>query len=281
MKNLAILLTCYNRVDTTLKCLENLYNTNFPLDLKFDVFLVDASSPDNTLKILKKKYPDINTFKGNKHLFWNGGMRLAWEKALEYNKKFQFYLWLNDDTMLDKNSICELFDCYNKGLNSEFKESIVVGACRDNNNNFSYGGRTDNHPVIPNGKIQICKYINGNIVLISSNIYNKLGNLSSDYTHSMGDFDYGLRAMKHNINCITTKQFIATCLKNEKPDFYNPTLSIKKRFESLYSPKGLNFREYIVFRKKFWGKKWLIYAIKAYLRTLSPSIYNKLSNKYK
>ena len=281
MTNLAILISCYNRVNTTLKCINRLYESNLPKDLNFTIFLVDASSPDNTAVVVKKKYPDVNIFKGDSNLFWNSGMRVAWEMSLNYNKNFHFFLWLNDDSFLDKDAIINIFECYNESLNSKYKESIIVGACRDNNKQFSYGGRTDAGPVIPNGKIQSCKYINGNVVLISYNIYNKLGKLSSDYTHSMGDIDYGLRAMDININCITTKQFIGQCELKDFHGAYDPKLSLKQRFEFLYSPKGINFNEYIIFRKKFWGKKWILFAMKAYIKTLFPGIYRKILNKYK
>ena len=145
---------------------------------------------------------------------------------------------------------------------------------------FTYGGRNDNGSVVPNGKIQFCKYINGNVVLISKNIFDKLGNLSPKYTHSIGDYDYGLRAFRNKINCVITKKYIATCPKNKMPDFCNPEVSLINRFKSFYSIKGLNYSEYIIFRKKFWGKKWVYFSFTAFIRTLFPRIYNILNRTY-
>jgi len=50
---------------------------------------------------------------------------------------------------------------------------------------------------------------------------------------------------------------------------------LKFRWHLLHSPKGLNIHEYIIFRKQHWGWKWIIFAIKAYFRTLFPESFKK------
>jgi hypothetical protein len=49
----------------------------------------------------------------------------------------------------------------------------------------------------------------------------------------------------------------------------------------LFSPKGLNLKEYIVFRKKFWGWKWVIFGAKAFAKTLFPYQYQWLKRNKK
>ena len=56
--------------------------------------------------------------------------------------------------------------------------------------------------------------IKGNLVLIPRVIYKQIGILSNDYTHALGDNDYGLRAIKNGFSCYTTKKFLATCPPN-------------------------------------------------------------------
>lgn len=272
---IAVLMTCHNRVEKTLLCLQSLFKASLPKNYKLEVFLVDDGSTDSTSKIVQENFPKINIIQGDGNLFWNQGMRLAWKTAVK-TKEFDFYLWLNDDVELDEIALKELVDCHYDVLSEYRQESIVTGACKNSKteNKFSYGGRTEFENVIPNGKLQQCKYINGNVVLIPKKIYKILGNLSSDYTHAMGDFDYGLRSIEAGFNNYTTTQYVAICPTNFKPQWSNPNVSLKKRLKLFQSPRGLNYKEYIIFRKKFWGNRWIIFAVKAYVKVLFPSLYD-------
>lgn len=280
MKTIAVLITCHNRKDKTVTSLKSLFEARLPLEYELETFLVDDGSTDGTAEAIKKFYPAVKIIAGDGSQYWNGGMRLAWETASK-TKGFDFYLWLNDDTLLDEYAIEELFDCYLSEKNAKNSDSIIVGACRESNDltNFSYGGRNENGPVIPNGKLQECKYINGNVVLVSSEVFKTLGNLAPEYTHSIGDFDYGLRAICLGIKCYTTSRFVAVCPKNKSSAWSDPRTPLIERIKLLYSPKGLNLKEYTIFRKKFWGWRWTIFAIKAYLKVLLPSYYNKLKTR--
>ena len=281
MKTIGVLITCHNRRQKTIYCLKSLYSNKLPANYSLEVFLVDDGSSDGTGQAVKENFPHVRVISGNGNLFWNKGMRLAWETAA-HTYDFDFYLWLNDDTILDDTGIPQLLKTYEEIISIDKSPAIICGACRTSaqTSQFSYGGRSTSGPVIPNGKIQSCKFINGNVVLVPKEIFHKIGNLSPDYTHGMGDFDYGLRAKKKNYPCYTTKQFIAVCPPNEGiADWCNPQIPLKRRWELFHSPKGLNIHEYLVFRKRFWGLKWILYGLKAFFKVLSPGIYKSISNK--
>lgn len=271
MKNVAIILTCYNRVEITLACLNSLYISDFPNRISKDIYLVDDNSPDGTGKIVKEKYQKINVIQGTGSLFWNGGMRLAWDTAARC-KEYDFYLWLNDDIILEPGSIKQLFDDFEK-VN---EPSIITAACNSKNtNSFTYGGRNESGPVLPNGQPQICKFINGNMVLVPKVVYQTVGNLSPKYTHSLGDFDYGLRAQKAGFSCYTTSEYLASCETNPLRDWCNPNISLLNRIELFMSPRGLNFAEYFYFTFSHFGLFASITAsLKAFFRVLLPSTYN-------
>jgi GT2 family glycosyltransferase len=273
--NLAILITSHNRKEKTLACLNTLFNCSFPEDYFFDVYLVDDGSTDGTEEAVITIFPQVNVIQGNGNLYWNKGMRLAWQAAFQV-AEYDFYLWLNDDVTLDKDALIELLNCYQEALNRDNTQALIVGSCRSGLHAlYSYGGRNDYGPIIPDGKIQLCKYINGNVVLVPKIIFDKIGNLSPEYTHAMGDNDYGLRVIKQGFNCYTTRKYIATCPINGISDWCNPATPLKKRLQLLHSPKGLNINEYIIFRKKFWGWEWIIYAVKVYMKVLFPRLYRK------
>lgn len=277
-KNIAVLLTCFNRKNKTLDCLHNFYSLDLP-DLigGIEVFLVDDGSTDGTSDAVKTTFPKVQIIEGTGNLFWNQGMRLAWKRAKE-TMDFDFYLWLNDDVVLKTFALKELLDCYQEGKKASGVPALITGAFQNTKKDltFSYGGRTEEGEVIPNGELQDCKYINGNAVLITKAIFNELGSLAPEYTHAMGDFDYGLRALNAGFKNYTTKRYIGYCKVNDEPHWSNPKASLKERLRLFKSPRGLNYNEYIMFRKKFWGNKWVVYAFKAYLKVLFPGFYNKL-----
>lgn len=277
-QNLAVLMTCHNRKEKTIDCLAALYNADRPCGLDINIYLVDDGSTDGTGHEVKNAFPNVNVIEGNGSLYWNGGMIKAWE----YSEKiggFDFFLWLNDDTIIDKSAIQEVIECYREANLIESKPSIIVGSCKSGQNEeeFSYGGRTlDEKPVIPNGDIQKCSLINGNLVLVPRPVYESVGMLSSEYSHGIGDNDYGLRAISKGFSCYVTKRFIADCPTNDVPVWCNPKKDLKARYRHFHSPTGLNFSEYVRFRKRFWKKTWMVYAIKAYLKMLMPETYGKL-----
>ena len=277
--SIAVLLTCFNRREKTISCLDALFKSQLPAQFAMSVFLVDDGSTDGTSEAVKSNFPQVHLIEGTGSLFWNQGMRLAWENASE-KSEHDFFIWLNDDTILAEYAITDLYECYKEVLENYNRHAIITGACKiaGDKNEFSYGGRTDEGPVIPNGRLQQCKFINGNIVLIPKAVFKTIGNLSPDYTHGMGDFDYGLRAIQKGFECFTTKRHVAVCAKNPAiQGWHNPDISLKKRWQLLHSPNGLNLKEYNTFRRKFWKKTWIIFAIKAYAKSLFPRVYNKIN----
>ena len=98
MKEIAILITCFNRREKTLACLHDIYNSDKCEDINFDIFIVDGGSSDGTYESILQMYPQVH-IKKHQDLYWAGGMRKAWELAINY-KNYDYFLLLNDDTHL-------------------------------------------------------------------------------------------------------------------------------------------------------------------------------------
>ena len=80
----AILITCFNRVETTKECLKYCYKSFMNIEkYQHDIYLLDDNSNDKTGEIVKKSYPDINVIYGDGLFFWSKGTRKAWEYAYE------------------------------------------------------------------------------------------------------------------------------------------------------------------------------------------------------
>ena len=98
-KNLAVLITCHNRLEKTKECLKSIYFQKKIEQYDVKVFLVDDGSTDGTPEYIKENFPEIILIQGDGNLYWGGGMYLAWEEALKYKKNFDYFLWVNDDVI--------------------------------------------------------------------------------------------------------------------------------------------------------------------------------------
>jgi len=277
-KKLAVLMTCHNRISHTRETLKSLLRQN-QKNISISLFLVDDGSPDETAKLVKQKFPQVNVIIGDGELFWCGGMRLAWQTAAEAYE-YYYYLWLNDDSILLKDSLISLFEDYEFARISFGSDGIITGACYDiSTKEFSYGGKTDKGPVIPDGKVQQCKYTNGNILLVPKNIFENVGGLSEVFTHAIGDYEYGMRCIKNNFQCWCSRKYIGTCTVNSNRDLYDSEITLIERLKLLYSPRGLNVKEYIQYRKLYWPKTWVFDWLKAHFRAICPKFYKYLKGE--
>ena len=273
-KSISVLMTTFNRVETTIKCLDSLFKADLPENYTLNVIISDSNSPDNTFEILKKKFPSIIIQNVGNNIYWNQGMIQSWNEAKKSDP--DFYLWLNDDTFINRDALRNIIKDY--FLIS--KDSIIVGATHFNNV-CTYGGRIsklDERPLVPNGKPTKIKYINGNFVLISRKVFNKIGELDNHYSHSLGDIDYGLKATKHHINLYITSKYVGECIINNKIDFTR--FGLKERFKLLISPKGLPPKEYLYFNLKYFGfGKAIIFMCAISFIIFIPGIYKKITKK--
>ena len=60
IKSIAVLITCHNRREKTLKCLQSLYFNILSKNYVIEIFLVDDGSTDGTANAVFKKFPLVN-----------------------------------------------------------------------------------------------------------------------------------------------------------------------------------------------------------------------------
>lgn len=275
VKSIAVLITCFNRKDITLKCLKVL----FSLNINLDVYLVDDNSNDLTSLAIKEEFPKVRIFSGNGNLFWNRGMHLAWSKASEH--MYDYYLWLNDDVTLYPDSLLELLECSRLSNDSAIISGIIGSETSDS---ILYGGCDKNGLLLsPNGKMQSIFHMNGNCVLIPRYVFSELGNLDIKFHHDLGDVDYGLRALKNKINVFTSRKVVGSCIKNNLCRVRLPNVNIFQRFSKLYSPLGNHPRINFYFRLKHRGLfNAFFYFIYLHFINITSDKLNKFifGNKY-
>jgi len=271
---IAVLLTCHNRKDKTLQCLAALYNQQgLELEYAIEVFLVDDASTDGTSDAIASQFPKVIIIAGNGKLFWNRGMHKAWETASK-TKNFDYYLWLNDDTFLYPTALHSL-------LTNKISDSIVCGATQSAiSKQITYGGfkKNPHRLVIPDGTFQECDYCNGNCVLISRDVFSKVGNLDPVFQHALGDFDYSLRAKKLGIPLLVGPRIVGNCESHEAvPKWRDSTLPLFKRIKNLYSASsGCYPPQFFVFDKRHNGLFLAcVHFFSIHLRALIPSLWKQ------
>ncbi len=271
-KEIAALLTVYNRKEKTLDCLSRLFNQNIPDGYELDVFVTNDGCTDGTPEIVKEQFPQVHIVQGTGNLYWNRGMYVAWEAASK-TKDYDYYLWLNDDTHLFDDAIEKLI----KHSYDQQDKSIIVGATVDSKTRtkMTYGGRINGVVPKPDGLLTEVEHFNGNIVLIPQSVYKLLGNLDWYFTHSKGDFDYGMRAHKYGIKIFQIGEPLGECDEHEILDTWcNPDIPLKKRWNMLHRPNGMPPKE--IFHLENRHKGLLVasfHYFTVYLRCLFPKVW--------
>lgn len=257
----AILLTCHNRAPVTSACLAAL---SPQLKASDSVFLVDDGSTDGTTACAKAIVPNVEIIQGDGTLYWAGGMRLAMQQAME--RDFDYYLWLNDDTMLLPYAIHQL---HRQHPGSD-RPVIVVGSTKDPDSEaFTYGawkkapgvlhGLTRSWRPIPPHATEVTEAdtMHGNCVLMSRAVIQRVGNIDPAFIHTMADLDYGLRARGLGCSILIAPGYLGTCRANE----LRAAGSFREHWRQTTGPKGHPFKAHALFcaRHKgiFWPAAWV------------------------
>ncbi len=280
--SVAVLLTCHNRIKKTVACLHALYQQEESID-KIQVYLVDDGSSDGTTEKIKKEFPSVILIQGPGNLFWNGGMHLAFSTAI--HEVHDYYLWLNDDTILRYNALRLLFDVAKSKGNEGSSPCIVVAATQDPKTRIhSYGGYnivSRINPIklrlVPESDVaQQCDTFCGNCVLIPREIVDSIGVIDPAYRHRWGDVDYGFRAKKAGYASWIAPGMIAECEANPDEDRWKcPSRSMKNRFMEINGLKGLGGKDWWIFARRFGGVLWPLIFIKPYLSILYTTLYRE------
>lgn len=278
MKNIAVLMTCHNRKDKSIACLERLFAQSGASTFSLHVILVDDGSTDQTAEAVSKKFPYVEILEGDGKLFWNRGMHLAFSYALP--KQFDAYLWLNDDTMLNHDAVSKLLAVWKTQLAKSGRDCICVGSTVDcKTGKTTYGGmKYQDRNVFFRRKLELVSYgtelaecdtMNGNCVLIPHSVAVKLGNLDLCFAHAMGDLDYGFRARKLGTKIFVIDGEVGSCSKNSIPGTYKDrSKSKKERWGMILQPTGLPPKSWFAYTRKYEGIMWPIHWIWPYFKIL-------------
>ena len=245
------------------------------------VVLADDASTDGTSEMVSRLFPDVEVLRGNGNLYWVGGMRLALERL--YSQRMDYYLWLNDDTVLDPGTLQTLLATQRSMAAQCGGEGIVVGSTLDVNGCPSYGGLRRRPRrlgglsfdlVVPEDKPLECDTHNGNVVLVSAATVAKLGNLDAVFQHGMADIDYGLRAKAAGIPVWLMPGYAGRCDRNQfaAGSFLDKSLPLSRRWKLLSSPKVLPYVPWLTLCRRHAGRLWALHFSWPYTQAVVSSL---------
>lgn len=252
MRRIAVLMTCYNRVSTTLACLDALEMQRLPDGYTLDVYLVDDASPDGTGQAVKMRFPAVEVITAEGGLFWCRGMRLAWDVACSKGIEYSFFLWLNDDVSLKPDAIKSLLIDYEYVERNGIPESVIVGtfSSTEEEDDVSYCVSVQGKRCSPNGECPVLADgdLNGNLVLIPKCVFQKVGPIYNGYYHAFGDYDYSMMLRKKNVAIYASSKYSGVCPQQPERYYHLRDKSLIDRIRLLFNPKGYCIHDAYLYR---------------------------------
>ena len=98
--SVTVIVLNWNGKDLTIECLESLKQVNY---LNFNILVVDNGSTDGSVELLKEKFPEVSILVLEKNLGYASGNNRGFA-SLEPDPP-EFVIFLNNDTIVDKNFI--------------------------------------------------------------------------------------------------------------------------------------------------------------------------------
>lgn len=104
----------WNQPKLTIECVDSLKKSKLDKEIDLKIVVVDNGSTDNSLYLLRK-IKNIEVMEVGRNLGFGGGNNIGIKYALDKNA--DYILIINNDTIVDKNLITELFKPFKKTNN--------------------------------------------------------------------------------------------------------------------------------------------------------------------
>ncbi len=215
MKHVSLVIVNWNGIADTQAALDSIKRLA-PHDVSLETIVVDNGSTNNSVEILRKKYPWIELVTTGKNLGFTGGNNIGMHVAMEHGAE---YIWLlNNDTIVDTHAL-QLVDAFDDpavgiaGSKIYFAPGREYHAARykksEHGKVFWYAGGLidwDNMYASHKGVDEVdhgqyddttqTDFVTGCSMMIKREVVERIGVLDDRYYLYLEDLDYCLRAKK-------------------------------------------------------------------------------------
>lgn len=272
---IAVLITCFNRREKTVKCLQELKKQFVNTTIEYDIHLTDDGCTDGTIEAVLQECPTATIYKGG-NLFWAGGMRLCYKGAYEKGG-YDYFLFLNDDTYVNEFFVADFLECH---MFAGGRAVICGNTCDPLTKERTYAGvklvskfpyRT--RSLYPTGKPEYMELCGANIMFIPKCVTDKIGIIPNIYVHGIADNDLTLRALKNGFKVVMTSHYCGYCEADHLGASTEEMrkMSIRQRWTWTWSPKGAAMKQWLYFQWNFFP--WRIPGV------LAKAMYNVIFGK--
>lgn len=225
---IAVVMTCFNRREKTLSCLRHLmeaeaaYNARNERHVHLVFYITDDGCTDGTAEAVLGLLQDreAHIIEGDGTLYWAGGMRAAWRKALEQDDRWHFYLLQNDDTDALPDALDQLMQTHAYSLRVYGRMGIYSGitASHDNPDEITYSGYvysgsfSGDLPIARPAEVpQPVFCTNANILLVPAPVVRRVGIFYKGYRHGAADYDYTGMVRRRGFTALVTPGVCGLC----------------------------------------------------------------------
>ncbi len=251
---LFVIVLNYNGKDTLPACLASVYQSDYN---NFEVVVVDNNSKDGSFEAAKNQFSRAHFIRSPQNIGFARGNNLGLRFALE--KFADFVLLLNNDAFLQKNTLSILLEAAQEKKSPAIFNPLIVNK---NDQKIWFAGGKIKWLQMKNvhltkataAKIYPTQYCTGCAMLVSKEIFKKIGLFDERYFLYYEDADFSVRALKAGFGlfiCPSAKVSHAeqSCAKNKTKVYWLVLSGLLFFSTNGASPQRIWFFFYFLLRK--------------------------------
>lgn len=214
-KDLSIIIVTFESSKIIENCLSRI-----DLD-KYDVFVVDNNSKDNSVKIVREKFPQVQIIQLQQNIGYGRGNNIALNQV-----KTDYALILNPDAFILDNDIQALINLLKNNDDFALSSPILLDQypLREENLQKQKEIIKGNLIEVIDGNYSV-KYVIGAIVFLKMSVFRKIGFYDEETFMFYEDDEICHRAIKNGYKCV---------IKSDSYGFHIGGGSSKKTFRNIY-----------------------------------------------
>lgn len=216
------IIVTYNAQPWIEKCLNSLAQ----IDIDNTIIVVDNSSSDNTVEIIKESFPEVLLIVLAKNIGFGKANNLGIQEAVKQGADYVFLL--NQDAYFYKGSVKKMLDLFNKETNIGLISPIHLSGDASNLDFAFFNYLNPNNTNLVSESLQqknkpfyYNNFINAAAWFIKISTINKIGLFHPIFEHYGEDEEYCIRLQKNGLKLAI---YIDVCILHDRPQNRNNNL---------------------------------------------------------